>query len=118
MLVQRRCRGCRVLDPIESCIRWRDRDRFFSLAHLFFVEVVGGLGLGLGYLTYFLIRRIDDYQIEEVISLATVMTGTVLAKHLDVSAPLAMVAAGLLVGHERVRDVALSKTSEQYLDGF
>lgn len=93
---------------------------FFSIAHLFFVEVVGGLGLGivLGYLTYFLIKRIDDYQIEVVISLATVMTGTVLARYFEVSAPLAMVAAGLLVGHERVRGVALSKRSEQYLDGF
>ncbi|TYC10552.1 sodium:proton antiporter [Bizionia gelidisalsuginis] len=91
-----------------------------DIAKLFGIEVFGGILLGLliGWLTYRFLKSIDDFSIEVIITLAAVMVGTVTAQKLHVSAPLAMVMAGLLVGHDRVRDAAMSKTTELYLDKF
>lgn len=87
---------------------------------LFGQEVVGGivLGLLLGWGTYKLLKSIDDYDIEVIITLATVMAGTAIAHKLHVSAPLAMVTAGLMVGMDRVRHSAMSKITESYVDKF
>ncbi|MDG1529207.1 MAG: sodium:proton antiporter [Polaribacter sp.] len=87
---------------------------------LFGKEVFGGLILGLilGWITYRLLRSINDYHIEVIITLAAVMGGTVIAHKLHLSAPLAMVVAGLFVGNDRVRDVAMSETTERYVDKF
>ena len=95
----------------------------FSLSdvlELFAVEVFGGLLLGvfLGWATYRLMRSINDYNIEVIITLATVMTGTILAQYLHVSSPLAMVVAGLIVGGDRVRRAAMSELTETYVDKF
>ena len=87
---------------------------------LFGQEVVGGLGLGaiLGYATYKMMKAIDDYDTEVIITLATVMGGTLLAQKFHVSAPLAMVTAGLIVGNDTVRQVTMSETTELYVDKF
>ncbi|WP_422858441.1 cation:proton antiporter [Flagellimonas sp. S174] len=95
----------------------------FSLTNvleLFVVEVFGGLlwGLFLGWVTYYFMKRIDDYNIEVIITLATVMSGTIIATHLHVSAPLAMVVAGLMVGGNKTREQAMSKLTESYVDKF
>jgi CPA1 family monovalent cation:H+ antiporter len=91
-----------------------------AILELFGKEVIGGvlLGLILGWLTYRLLRSIDDFSTEVIITLAAVMMGTVVAQKLHVSAPLAMVMAGLMIGHDRVRDAAMSETTELYLDKF
>ncbi|MFD2543378.1 cation:proton antiporter [Lacinutrix gracilariae] len=91
-----------------------------EVVELFGVEVIGGivLGLILGWITYRLMRSIDDYDIEVIITLAAVMAGTVLAQKLHISAPLAMVTAGLVVGNDTVRDSAMSETTETYVDKF
>ncbi|MDT0539909.1 sodium:proton antiporter [Croceitalea sp. P059] len=91
-----------------------------AVLELFAVEVFGGLLLGafLGWLTYQLLKRIDDYNIEVIITLATVMTGTIIATHLHVSAPLAMVVAGLIVGGNKTREEAMSKLTQDYVDKF
>lgn len=91
-----------------------------SVLELFVVEVFGGLLLGfvLGWLTYYFLKKIDDYNIEVIITLATVMTGTVVATHLHVSAPLAMVVAGLMVGGNKTREHAMSELTEDYVDKF
>jgi CPA1 family monovalent cation:H+ antiporter len=91
-----------------------------EIAKLFGLEVFGGLllGLGIGWITFRLLKSIDDFSIEVIITLAAVMAGTVAAHQLHVSAPLAMVAAGLLVGHDRVRGSAMSETTELYVDKF
>ena len=93
---------------------------FAGVAELFLVEVVGGIALGLilGWITYRLMKSIDDYDIEVVITIAAVMGGKVLAQYLHISAPLAMVTAGLFVGNDRVRDSSMSKVTEQYVDKF
>jgi len=87
---------------------------------LFGIEVIGGifLGLFLGWITYRLMRSIDDYDIEVIITLATVMVGTVLAQKLHLSAPLAMVAAGLVVGNDTLRESSMSEITENYVDKF
>ncbi|WP_228853565.1 cation:proton antiporter [Aegicerativicinus sediminis] len=91
-----------------------------DIALLFVQEVFGGLILGLilGYITYFLMKSIDDYEVEVIITIATVMGGTLLAHELHLSAPLAMVAAGLMVGHDTVRESAMSEMVETYVDKF
>ena len=91
-----------------------------DVLELFAVEVFGGLllGLALGWLTYYFMKKIDDYNIEVIITLATVMTGTIIATHLHVSAPLAMVVAGLMVGGNKSRERAMSKLTEDYVDKF
>jgi monovalent cation:H+ antiporter, CPA1 family len=87
---------------------------------LFGKEVIGGIVLGivLGWITYRMLKSIDDYDIEVIITLAAVMGGTLLAHKLHVSAPLAMVTAGLFVGNDTVRDSAMSETTERYVDKF
>lgn len=91
-----------------------------SILELFAVEVFGGLllGLVLGWLTYYFLKKIDDYNIEVIITLATVMSGTIIATHLHVSAPLAMVVAGLMVGGSKTREHAMSELTEDYVDKF
>lgn len=87
---------------------------------LFGMEVIGGVAIGLvlGYLTYRLMRSIDDYDIEVIITLAAVMGGTAIAHHFHFSAPLAMVTAGLIVGNDTVRSSTMSKITETYVDKF
>ncbi len=83
-------------------------------------EVIGGiiLGLVLGWITYKLMKSIDDYEIEVIITIGAVMGGTVLAHQLHLSAPLAMVTAGLIVGNDKVRNAVMSKETETYVDKF
>jgi CPA1 family monovalent cation:H+ antiporter len=93
---------------------------FTSIAKLFGLEVIGGLGLGLalGYVAFWLMRTIDDYDTEVIITLATVMGGTVIAHQFHLSAPLAMVTAGLIVGNDKVRAATMSEITETYVDKF
>lgn len=89
------------------------------VALIFVQEVGGGLlfGAALGGLAYLLLRSVDDYQVEILISLAVVMGGYSLAHALHVSGPLAMVVAGLLIGNH-VRGAAMSPMSRERLDMF
>tara|TARA_R110000787_G_scaffold13189_3_gene41696 strand:- start:2820 stop:4061 length:1242 start_codon:yes stop_codon:yes gene_type:complete len=91
-----------------------------EILELFGVEVIGGIAFGLllGWITFKLMKSIDDYDIEVILTLATVMAGTVIAHKIHVSAPLAMVTAGLIVGNDTVRNSAMSKITESYVDKF
>lgn len=91
-----------------------------DVAKLFVQEVIGGILLGgaLGWITFRLMRSIDDYDIEVIITLAAVMGGTLLAHEFHVSAPLAVVTAGLIIGNDTVRSSAMSATTETYVDKF
>ncbi len=82
-------------------------------------EVGGGLlfGLVLGYVTFRLLRSVDSYQVEVLLTLAAVTGGYALASRLHVSGPLAMVVAGLIIGNHG-RALAMSNTTRQYLDMF
>jgi len=97
-----------------------DHFGFLEVAQHFGQDVIGGIALGLvlGWVTYRLMKSIDDYDIEVIITLATVMVGTVIAQKLHLSAPLAMVTAGLIVGNDTVRGSAMSEVTESYVDKF
>lgn len=90
-----------------------------GVAQLLLLEAGGGLLLGVatGYLAYLAMRMIDDYSIEVLISLALVMATYVLAQRFHLSGPLAVVAAGLLIGHRGPRD-AMSDRTQTYLFGL
>jgi CPA1 family monovalent cation:H+ antiporter len=82
-------------------------------------EAGGGIiyGLALGYLTYRMLKSIDNYQVEILITLAAVLGGYALAQHLHVSGPLAMVMTGLLIGNHG-RRLAMSQRTREHIDMF
>lgn len=82
-------------------------------------EAGGGLLLGaiLGYVTYRMLKSIDQYHVEVMLTLAAVAGGYALASRLHVSGPLAMVVAGLIIGNGG-RDYAMSDTTRRYVDMF
>jgi CPA1 family monovalent cation:H+ antiporter len=73
----------------------------------FLIEAVGGgiLGVALGYIALQMVRAVTDSHLELIISLA-LATGTFsLANALGLSGPIAVVAAGLIMGSRRGRDM-------------
>ncbi len=86
---------------------------------LLLLKAGGGvaLGVGLGYMTYRLLDLVDSYGVEVMLTLALAMGGYALADALQVSAPLEVVAAGLLVsGRAKMRVMSLE--TRQYLESF
>ena len=75
-------------------------------------EAGGGLALGLatGYAAYRAMRAVDDYPVEVLITLALVTGTYAVAQMLGASGPLAIVAAGLLIGHLGPRDAMSDHT--------
>ena len=94
--------------------------KVLDVVQLFGQEVIGGIALGalIGWVIYKLMKSIDDYDIEVIITLAGVMLGTTVAHQFHLSAPLAMVTAGLIVGNDTVRGSAMSEITESYVDKF
>lgn len=90
-----------------------------SAGTLLLHEAGGGLLLGavLGYLAYRMLKSIDEYRVEVLLTLGIVIGGYSLANHLHVSGPLAMVVAGLIVGNGG-RTYAMSDTTRRYVDMF
>ena len=90
-----------------------------DLTLLFLQEAVGGavFGLVVGLIVYRMLRSVDDYQVEILLSLALVAGGYSLAEALHVSGPIAMVVAGLLIGNHG-RSFAMSETTTRNLDLF
>lgn len=88
-------------------------------AILLLQEAGGGILLGLvvGYLSYLMLRSIDSYQEEVLITLAAVLGGYALARHLHASGPLAMVVVGLIVGNHG-RATAMSDQTRAHVDMF
>ncbi len=82
-------------------------------------EAGGGLtlGLALGYVTFLMLKSVDNYQVEVLLTLAAVVGGYALAARLHVSGPLAMVVAGLIIGNLG-RALAMSDTTRRYVDMF
>ncbi|GJE33503.1 Na(+)/H(+) antiporter NhaP [Methylobacterium oxalidis] len=90
-----------------------------SVAHLLLQEACGGLLLGVvtGYVAYRAMRTIDDFPVEVLITLALVAGTYALAQKLHTSGPLAVVAAGLLVGDRAPRD-AMSERTQGYVSAL
>lgn len=90
-----------------------------SVAILFLHEAVGGVifGLVIGWIAFHLLKRIDEYAVEVLITLALVCGGYSLASFLHLSGPIAIVVAGLLIGNYG-RHLAMSETTRDHLDKF
>ena len=86
---------------------------------LFVVEALGGalLGITLGWLTFRVMRRIDDYSLEVLITLGLAFGGYELAVYLHVSAPIMAVCAGLLIGDVGAK-YGMSVETRKYVDAF
>lgn len=82
-------------------------------------EAFGGalVGLALGWLAYLMLKAVDAYQVEILLTLALVTGGYALAEAMHVSAPITMVVAGLVIGN-RGRDFAMSDKTRERLDAF
>jgi CPA1 family monovalent cation:H+ antiporter len=90
-----------------------------AIAALFLLEAVGGglLGLALGYVAFQMLRRVDDYNLELIISLALVTATYSLAGMIDVSGPVAVVVAGILTGSHGMSET-MSETTRQHIRTF
>jgi len=86
---------------------------------LFMEEAIGGVlfGLAIGWLAYRMLKSVDSYQVEVLITLALVMGGYAFAHVIHVSGPIAMVVAGIFIGN-RGRFFAMSENTREHLDSF
>ena len=90
---------------------------------LFAEELIGGIiyGLILGYVFYRLLKSVDSYPLEIMLTLALVMGGYSLSYnlpyHIHVSGPLAMVISGLFIGNHG-KMFAMSETTHNQLFSF
>jgi CPA1 family monovalent cation:H+ antiporter len=89
-----------------------------SVAFLFGQQVLGGaaFGLGVGYVGILLLRGVDSYPVETLITLAMATGGYAAAESLNVSAPIATVVMGLVVGSGR--EYAMSELTRERLFMF
>lgn len=86
---------------------------------LFITEAGGGalFGFIIGLLAYRMLRKLDNYSVEVLITLALVIGGYTLAMYLHLSGPIAVVVAGLLIGNQG-RMLAMSDKTREHLDMF
>ncbi len=89
-------------------------------AVILFVKEAGGgalLGAILGWLVFRVMRRIDDYSLEVLITLGLAFGGYELAVYLHVSAPIMAVVAGLFIGDVGMKH-GMSEETREYVDAF
>ena len=91
----------------------------FHAAQIFFIEAIGGVvcGIVLGMVGFYLLKSVDNYQVEILLTLALVLGGYTFAHHFHLSGPIAVVVAGLLIGN-RARKFAMSAATRNRLDNF
>ncbi|MBY5950588.1 sodium:proton antiporter [Algoriphagus marincola] len=96
-----------------------DSMSFGDVGLLFVEEVIGGIALGLiaGWLAFRLMKAIDNFETEVMITLALVMGISALAHYLHVSGPLAVVVAGIFIGNKSP-EIAWSPNTQNYVDKF
>lgn len=92
---------------------------FGQIGLLFIHEAIGGgvFGFVLGAIGYWMLKSIDSYQVEVLITLALVTGGYALAGYLHLSGPIAIVVAGLMIGNQG-RRLAMSDNTRMRLDDF
>ena len=89
-----------------------------ATALLFATEVIGGTAFGLaaGHLGFLMLRRVDNYPLEILITIAMATGGYALAEALHVSAPIAVVLMGLIVGNRGRREAMSEQTRTRLFD--
>ncbi len=90
-----------------------------GIGFLFAKEVVGGIlvGLGIGWIGYIMLKKVDQYQVEILITLALVTSSYALSLNLHLSGPIAVVVIGLMIGNNG-RKFAMTEKTRQHLDMF
>jgi CPA1 family monovalent cation:H+ antiporter len=90
-----------------------------AVGMLLLKEVGGALALALaaGIVTYQMLKRVDNYQVEVLLTLALAMGLYALADALHLSAPIAVVVAGLFVGNQG-RAFAMTEKTREHVDTF
>jgi CPA1 family monovalent cation:H+ antiporter len=86
---------------------------------MFVKETFGGFafGLAIGWLAYRVLKSVDNYQVEILVTLALVTGGYALALSIHTSGPIAIVVSGLLVGNVG-RKFAMSDRTRERIDVF
>jgi CPA1 family monovalent cation:H+ antiporter len=90
-----------------------------GIVQLLALEVVGGLLLGLvvGYAAFLMLKGLDSYAVEILLTIALSTGGYALAQRLHVSAPLAVVVMGLVIGNHGAQ-YAMSQNTRRHLFQF
>lgn len=90
-----------------------------GIAGLFLKEAAGGVVFGLvaGALAYWMLKSVNNYKVEVLITLALATGGYALADAIHISAPIAIVVAGLFIGNQG-RIFAMSEETREHLDTF
>ncbi|NRA86696.1 MAG: sodium:proton antiporter [Rhizobiales bacterium] len=89
------------------------------VGQIFLQEAVGGILLGLvgGAIAFYAMRKIDEHNIEVLITLALVAGIYALAIRLHTSGPLAVVVAGLFIGNHGAK-FAMSENTRKHVFQF
>jgi CPA1 family monovalent cation:H+ antiporter len=90
-----------------------------TVIKLFLGEALGGaiLGIVAGYIAYWAMCRIDEHNIEVLITLALVFVTYAIALRLHLSGPIAVVIAGLFIGNHGAK-FAMSKNTREHVFQF
>lgn len=85
-----------------------------NIAKIFALETGGGIFIGLitGFIAYQLIKSVDSYEVEILITLALVMGSQLAARYIHASGPLSVVIAGLLIGNHGKKFAMTDKSAE------
>lgn len=96
-----------------------DTISYSSAFYIFFKELLGGISIGLvmGLIVTYILKTIDQYEVEVMITLALAMGSYSLSEYLHVSAPIASVVAGLVIGN-KARATAMSAKTIEHVDVF
>jgi CPA1 family monovalent cation:H+ antiporter len=91
----------------------------WTVLEMFLQEAAGGVlfGLAAGFFAYWMLRDVNNYQVEILITLALVTSGYALAEKLQLSAPVAIVVAGLLLGNQG-RLMPMPESTREHLGAF
>ena len=91
----------------------------YNILTLFLTEVLGGALMGalLGYITFWIMKRIDDYPLEVLLTLGLALGGYQLAIFLHLSGPIMVVVAGLFIGHVGINK-GMSEKTREYVNSF
>ncbi|NDV81508.1 sodium:proton antiporter [Bacteroides sp. 51] len=96
-----------------------------TVSWLLIKEVVGAfiVGLGLGYIALYAIRTVADNKLSILITLSVVISGYMISQAMEISGPLTMVSAGILIGNrgrkyseEEHKDFGFVKTFWELID--
>jgi len=92
---------------------------FSHFGILFIQEAAGGMifGLGLGFVLHYLLKSINHYETEVLLTVAFVMLGYTLSLAFHLSGALAMVIMGLFVGNYN-QELAMSDITKEYVTKF